>query len=145
MHSALAKVVVIRPIPGDLHPAKGQYGLFASRKISPRSHILDYVGEVHCDDRPDSDYDLSLHRTQDGISVGIDASQMGNEGRFINDYRGIKAKPNAVFVDYRHASGETRMSVWSGSEAIKKGDEILVSYGKLWWSARRPESEEKTV
>ncbi len=61
---------------------------------------------------------------------------MGNEARFINDYRGIKSKPNALFKEGRKANGELRMSVWSDSEGIKKGEEILVSYGKSWWRAR---------
>jgi len=129
--------VVVRPVRDQAHPANGQHGLFAAKKIPARSHILNYLGEVHCDDRPDSDYDLSLHRTQDGISVGIDASKMGNEARFINDYRGIRPRPNAIFEERRAATGELCMSVWSGSEPIRKGDEILVSYGKSWWSARR--------
>lgn len=62
---------------------------------------------------------------------------MGNEARFINDYRGIANKPNALFKEIRTASGEMRMSVWSGSETIPKGKEILVSYGKSWWRARQ--------
>jgi hypothetical protein len=60
----------------------------------------------------------------------------GNEARFINDYRGIKARPNAMFGDRRTVTGELRMSVWSSSEGVKKGEEILVSYGKAWWRAR---------
>ncbi|OBZ79037.1 DnaJ 1, mitochondrial [Grifola frondosa] len=128
--------IAVRAILEPSHPAKGQYGLFATKKISPRTHILDYTGEVHCDDRPNSDYDLSLYRSLDGVSVGVDACRMGNEARFINDFRGIKPKPNAVFEERRSANGELRMSVWSGSEIIKKGDEILVSYGKSWWRAR---------
>ncbi|KAI0067748.1 hypothetical protein BV25DRAFT_1819171 [Artomyces pyxidatus] len=118
------------------HPAYGQHGLFASMKIPSRTHILDYIGEVHCDDRPNSDYDISLHRFQDGTSVGVDASRMGNEARFVNDYRGIRLKPNAEFLDRRTYRGELRMSVWSLAEPIKKGDEIVVSYGKAWWQAR---------
>lgn len=62
---------------------------------------------------------------------------MGNEARFINDYRGISSKPNAVFEDVRIPSGELRMIVCSASQPIKKGDEILVSYGKAWWLARK--------
>ena len=122
-------LVTIRPIKDPNHPAFGQCGLFAAKKIPPKTHILDYLGEVHCDDRPNSDYDLSLYRTQD-VSVGVDASQMGNEGRFINDFRGVKAKPNAVFEERRSSTGELCMSVWSGAEPIKKSEEILVSYGK---------------
>ena len=29
------------------------------------------------------------------------------------------------------------MSIWTDGEEIKKGDEILVSYGKAWWRARQ--------
>lgn len=100
-------------------------------------------GEIHCDDRPDSDYDLSLHRFQDGISVGIDASRMGNEARFINDYRGVANKPNALFIDGRTTSAELRMGVWSSGEGIKKGEEILLSYGKTWWRARTQSQHER--
>jgi hypothetical protein len=48
----------------------------------------------------------------------------------------VREKPNAIFADGRTASGELRMSVWSAGQTIKKGDEILVSYGKGWWRAR---------
>ncbi|KAI0932555.1 hypothetical protein AcW1_000355 [Taiwanofungus camphoratus] len=128
--------VIIRRISEATHPANEQYGLFAAKKISPRTHILDYLGEVHCEDRLDSDYDLSLYRSQDGVNVGIDARRMGNEARFINDFRGVGVKPNAVFEERRTATGELRMGVWSGGDWIKKGDEVLVSYGKMWWHVR---------
>lgn len=134
--SSAPPLVTIKHIVVDGHPAKGQRGLFAIRKIPPHTHIIDYVGEVHCDDRPHSDYDLSLYRTQDGISVGVDASRMGNEARFINDYRGVAAKPNAIFEEYRNPAGELHMAVWSGKDEIRKGQEILVSYGKGFWQAR---------
>jgi hypothetical protein len=61
---------------------------------------------------------------------------MGNEARFVNDYRGIRSKPNAVFVESRTSQGELRMSIWSSKDPIQKGDEILVSYGKNWWRSR---------
>lgn len=106
----------------------GQFGLFAAKRIPPRTYLLDYLGEVHCDDRSSSDYDLSLYRAPDGsVSVGIDASAVGNEGRFVNDYRGIHEKPNAQFVERCCDNGELRMGIWTGSEAIKKNEEILVS------------------
>ncbi|KAI0702446.1 hypothetical protein BC835DRAFT_1500853 [Cytidiella melzeri] len=131
--------VVIMQIQQDDHPAKGQLGLFAAKKIPPRSYIIDYAGEVHCDDRPDSDYDLSLLRSQDGHNVGVDASKMGNESRFINDYRGVAERPNVQFRESLNETGELCMSIWSGNEAIKKGDELVVSYGKGFWKARRSE------
>ncbi|KAI0670180.1 SET domain protein [Trametes maxima] len=133
---AAKPAVTIHLISELSHPARGQRGLVAIKKIPPHTLIIDYIGEVHCDDRPDSDYDLSLYRTLDHISVGLDAQRVGNEARFINDYRGVKPKPNANFQERRTDCGELRMSVWSGNDAIKKGDEILVSYGKSWWHAR---------
>ncbi|TFK76818.1 hypothetical protein BDN72DRAFT_829985 [Pluteus cervinus] len=129
--------VAIRSISDTSHPAHGQYGLFATRKIPPHTRVIVYIGEIHCEDRPESDYDLSLYRSQDGVNVGVDASKMGNEARFINDYRGICAHPNAKFVDERNGeTGRLEMGVWSGHQGIKKGEEILVSYGKGWWNAR---------
>ena len=128
---------VIRPIMDRSHPAHGQHGLFAARKIPPRTLIVEYIGEVHSDERPTSDYDISLYRfAENGESIGVDASSMGNEARFVNDYRGIRPKPNAEFADRRTTGGDLRIGIWSLSEGMRKGDEIVVSYGKGWWTAR---------
>ena len=128
---------VIRPITDRSHPAYGQHGLFAARKIYPRTLIVDYIGEVHSDERPTSDYDVSLYRfAGNGVSIGVDASSMGNEARFVNDYRGIRSKPNAEFAEQRTTGGDLRIGIWSLTEGIRKGDEIVVSYGKGWWTAR---------
>ncbi|KIP11455.1 hypothetical protein PHLGIDRAFT_475381 [Phlebiopsis gigantea 11061_1 CR5-6] len=140
--SSTAPPVSIKQVTTDNHPAKGQRGLFATRKIPPRTHIIDYVGEVHCDERPNSDYDLSLYRSPEGVSVGVDASRVGNEARFINDYRGVALKPNALFEERRNAAGELCMAVWSGKEEVRKGQEILVSYGKGFWQARSSSTAE---
>jgi hypothetical protein len=133
-------LVRIRRIDEAGHPAKGQSGLFAAKKVPPNTFILFYLGEVHADAREASDYDLSLFRTQEGISIGVDAQKMGNEARFINDYRGVAAKPNAIFKEMRTEAGELHMSIWSATTEIKKGEEILVSYGKRWWNARTENS-----
>jgi SET domain-containing protein len=114
----------------------GQYGLFATKKIPPNTFILFYLGEVHADARETSDYDLSLFRGQGDISIGVDAQKMGNEARFVNDYRGVATKPNAIFKDARTEDGELRMGIWSATTEIKKGEEILLSYGRRWWKAR---------
>jgi len=138
--------VAIEVISSSSHPANGQRGLFAMRKIPPKTHILDYLGEVHADDRDVSDYDLSLLRLstseatslgvcEGAVSIGLDAQDMGNEARFINDYRGVAESPNVEFKDHI-VEGELRMGVFSGPKGIGKGKEILVSYGKGWWKAR---------
>ena len=103
---------------------------------TPESVPIVELGEVHCEDRPKSDYDLSLCRLGDATSVGIDASKKGNQARFVNDYRGIADKPNVAFSERRNEHGELRMSLYSGNQDIKKGSELLVSYGKSWWQHR---------
>lgn len=139
--------VKITPIAGTTHPANGQYGLFATQNIPPGSFILSYLGYVHngTDTDESSDYDLSLDRE---LGIGVDASKMGNEARFINDYRGVSSGPNAEFrdayIDLGRGKVEKRVGVYalragkSGkhSRGITKGQEILVSYGKGFWSER---------
>lgn len=140
--------VSIEEISSASHPANGQLGLFSTKKIPPNTLILDYFGEVHDDDRDDSDYDLALLRLSSSeaaslglgnepISLGVDSQHMGNEARFINDYRGVAESPNAEFKDHMvEVDGELRMGVFSGPKGVGKGKEILVSYGKGWWKAR---------
>ena len=135
----------IRLIEDVAHPACGQNGLFAIRKLSPGAHIVDYMGYYHLplpfDTDEESDYDLSLRHG--ALHLAIDAARMGNEARMINDYRGIAADANACFDSYVNPkSGEIRMGVFvkrqgvNGGKGIKKGEEILLSYGKGFWSHR---------
>jgi hypothetical protein len=96
------------------------------------------------DPHASSNYDLSLDRT---LSLAIDAATSGNEARFINDYRGIAERPNAEFREvWNEARRERGMGVWvsgvgkSGKfKGVRKGEEIVVSYGRGFWGARRGE------
>lgn len=146
--------VKITKITSESHPANNQYGLYASQNLLPDSFILPYLGYVHDRTNTDetSDYDLSLDRE---LGVGVDASKMGNEARFINDYRGVAGAPNAefrdIFVDLGNGKVEKRMGVFvlsagkSGkrSKGIPKGHEILVSYGKGFWMERQKSQESR--
>ncbi|KAI1208588.1 uncharacterized protein F4807DRAFT_430227 [Annulohypoxylon truncatum] len=155
--SVLARIV---PIADPTHPADGQSGLFAARQLPPGSLILPYYGVVHssllphCRAHEKSDYDLWLDR--DG-ALAVDAEKAGNEARFVNDYRGISARPNSEFKEcWDSRRGERCMAVFvlpagknAGKNAgkkvgagIGKGEEILVSYGKGFWSKRRDEHQD---
>jgi len=151
--------VVVKNISTPGHPANGQLGLFAKRKIQGGEMIIPYLGVIHHtlilvhsevkeEDEDESDYDLSLLRLSHAdprnpfpghhISIGIDAAIMGNAGRFVNDFRGIGMAPNAEFKLGRGEGGELRMEIWAlKGKGIGKGDEVLVSYGKSWWGARK--------
>jgi hypothetical protein len=152
---APCQIVRIKPISNPSHPANGQCGLFATQNLLPSTFIIAYLGYVHdsADTDPTSDYDLTLNAE---LGIAVDASRMGNETRFINDYRGVSdTGPNAEFrdvlVDLGNGVLERRTGVFvlsagkvkSGKRAkgIAKGEEILVSYGKGFWQGRKKESE----
>lgn len=130
------------------HPAYDQHALCSTQHLLPDTLILPYLGYVHDsnDSDPKSDYDLSLERE---LSVGVDASRMGNEARYVNDYRRIAASANAefrdIYVDIGDGKVEKRVGVFvlsagkSGKRAkgIARGQEILVSYGKGFWTERQ--------
>lgn len=144
--------VKITPVSDATHPAHGQHALFANQPLPPDSFILPYLGYTHDQTDTDeaSDYDLSLDRE---LGIGVDASSMGNEARFINDYRGVATAPNAEFrdmyVDIGNNKAEKRVGVFvlsagkSGKRAkgISRGQEILVSYGKGFWTERQTAEE----
>ncbi|KAI0477182.1 hypothetical protein GGR56DRAFT_393242 [Xylariaceae sp. FL0804] len=148
-------LVRIAAIDSPSHPAKGQFGLLASRQLPPGSLILPYYGVVHSSLPPHasthgsthekSDYDLWLDRD---AGLALDAEKAGNEARFINDYRGIAERPNAEFREcWDTRTRERCMAVFvlpagknAGKKAtsgIAKGEEVLVSYGKGFWGKRR--------
>ncbi|KAK4055003.1 hypothetical protein OIO90_003344 [Microbotryomycetes sp. JL221] len=146
-----------------------------SKKLEPRTWIRDYIGIVHTDvhdQDPTSDYDLTLERRtlpakndlasssyghaggegkqndrQGEYSVvAIDATKAGNEARFVNDYRGVAEKPNAVFELREWHDRKTgqvvgrRMAIWAGPKGVDRGAEICVSYGKGFWQQRKSET-----
>ncbi|KAJ3570157.1 hypothetical protein NPX13_g5824 [Xylaria arbuscula] len=131
-------------------------GLFAARQLEPGTLILPYYGIVHSSLPPHSlnhdksDYDLWLNRE---ANVAVDADKAGNEARFVNDYRGVRERPNAEFkLCWDARSGQQCMAVFvlpsgknastkAGTLGIAKGAEILVSYGKGFWSKRKEEDE----
>ncbi|KAH9827581.1 SET (Su(var)3-9, Enhancer-of-zeste, Trithorax) domain [Teratosphaeria destructans] len=153
---AFRDVVEIKFISDDKHPAKGQRGLFAAKHLEPDSFLCLYLGHVHTnamsDSDPKSDYDLNL----DGeLGLSIDAGRSGNEARCCNDYRGITERPNAEFRDCfvqvpcsKRSSGwkwERRVGIFVLSagnagkrkKGIAAGQEVLISYGKGFWEARK--------
>ncbi|KAI5815046.1 hypothetical protein BZA77DRAFT_317403 [Pyronema omphalodes] len=128
-------LVKIKPISSSTHPANGQAGLFALRTLPARSWVIDYIGFYHTleESDPTSDYDISLDRE---AGVAVDAAKGGNEARFVNDYRGVSERANVEFEN-RRVGGQMRIAVMVGPKDIKKGEELLVSYGKGFWDGRK--------
>jgi nuclear pore complex protein Nup98-Nup96 len=151
-------LVRIQIIEDEQHPARGQRGLFAARDLKPGSFVVAYLGRVH-DGGPrgtdaESDYDLWLDRDK---GLAVDAARAGNEARFVNDYRGVRPRPNAQFgTAWSERWGQLCVGFWvmpaaassskkggkgKKAEGIRKGDEILVSYGKGFWEKRQAQEE----
>ena len=125
--------VVIKKVIDAAHPAFGQNCLVSKRSVPVCFHLIDYVGVLHTSSAVSqtSDYVLALTPT-----LSIDAERIGNEARFINDYRGVASKPNADFRLYvQSTSRQLRMGVFA-IRPISRNEEICVSYGKSFWKAR---------
>jgi len=87
------------------------------------------IGNEH--DTSTSSYLLNIFTDEEvGAYIDIDASQCGNEARFVNDFHGTGADgPNAQFWPYfDSATGEKRMSVKT-TAPVPAGHEVLVDYG----------------
>lgn len=144
--------VQISQVVPATHPAYPDSGLYATKHLPPSSLIIPYIGHIHLntpeDTDPSSSYDISLDR-EIGAGISIDAASAGNEARFVNDYRGVAERPNAEFKDLWVRVGEKQWERWLGvfvlgagkaglrKAGIRRGEEILVSYGKGFWVERR--------
>ena len=142
MLSELMPGVSIRPVPPD-HPCYGTgfaRGLFATKTFQPYHTIGTYAGVIGDAEgtgtqkaqRPqEGQFAIDLDIAQSmgsAIKIEIDAKYVGNETRFINDYRGIALRPNVEFCTKACA----RKGLWVDVKAavdIYDGDEILVDYG----------------
>ena len=73
--------------------------------------------------------------------------------RFINDFRGVASRPNVELVSRQEKTSDSRrtgkaareetnvtptpaMEVWTASSGIEAGVELLLSYGKGFWTHR---------
>jgi hypothetical protein len=126
----IAKKVQITKVPRE-HPAFPSFGLYAIQNIPKNTLILDYKGIVKPKELESKTSDYILHF--DGI-YSIDAELAGNEGRFVNDFRGTGKKPNVKFELYRYQH-KVHMGIFSKTN-ISKGQELLVTYGKGFWKER---------
>lgn len=140
----LSNKVYFKRISDPNHPACGEFGLFCANDAKPGSWLLDYVGHVSLGENQDkkSDYvsDFGLKS-----ELALDANTYGNESRMINDFRNTGRYPNVEFNLRRDKHGELRQGVYVkstkdarqvGFDGIKKGEEILISYGKSYWRSR---------
>ncbi|KAK9679433.1 hypothetical protein K7432_016270 [Basidiobolus ranarum] len=118
------------------HPVLNSYGLFACTTLRPGALLLDYIAEVLPDNVTDPESDYTLHLLD---CLNLDACKAGNQGRFVNDFRQIRTQeqgPNVAWDLYRcETSGQVRMGC-KILKRIEKDEELLCTYGKLFWKSR---------
>ena len=118
------------------HPARGQFGLFAAHNLACGAWVIDYVGAVALGENEDkkSDYVCDFGEQSE---LALDAKSVGNEGRFVNDYRNTGHLPNVEFRLRRDRRGELRQGIFVCSkQGVRQGEELLISYGKSYWRPR---------
>ncbi|KAJ3274249.1 hypothetical protein HDV01_003322 [Terramyces sp. JEL0728] len=130
--SGPCKLVKITQIADESHPAYPAFGLFSTSAIPPKTLILNYIGVVRAGDEASQTSDYILHFDGD---YSVDAEFAGNEGRYVNDFRGISDKPNVKFQLHKNKRGRVNMGIWSIAK-IPKGKELTVTYGKGFWQQR---------
>ena len=125
--------VTPRRIDDPRHPCHGAFGLFAKRAWQPFEVVGEYVGRVRPPD-VEGHYVLALESDVPHLeSLSIDAASMGNELRFVNDFRGVGHEPNVTFQSCTIASRPAQVLVVT--KPVPTGGEFLTDYGVDYWKA----------
>ena len=117
--------------------------MFAAVDLPAGSRIIDYVGAVclGANEDRESDYVCDFGENSE---FALDSRHVGNEARFINDYRNTGRHANVEFRLRRDSRGEMRQGVFVNSKhGIHKGSELLISckpvlharHNSVAWSA----------
>nr|NGX50825.1 hypothetical protein [Chlamydiota bacterium] len=116
-----------------INPVVG-YGVFAKEAIPPYSTLNHYTGLLMVDDDIKEEHDSTFSFT-DYKTFSIDALKYGNWCRFMNHCAEREANNNAIPWEYYHEDGP-KIVFTSGSRGIKKGEQILYSYGDDYWKEK---------
>ncbi len=117
-----------------INPVVG-YGVFAKENIPPYSTLVQYTGLLMLDDEINVDHDSTFSFT-DYKTYSIDAAKHGNWARFMNHCVEGQPKNNAIPWEHYTEKGP-RIVFTSGPRGIKKGEQILYSYGDDYWTEKK--------
>lgn len=136
----------------ETHPAAedcdGARGLFASMRFEAQQTIGHYTGLVK--ERVENDASQFLFPlSDDGEGWDVDASEYGNELRFINDYRAVAGQPNAVFEVCCDPRTRMRVVKVMALRAIARHSEVVIDYEThfrgLWVEAYLKKAEQRLI
>jgi len=104
------------------------YGVFAKEDIPPYAILNQYTGVIRKDTKQDDAND-SVFAISCLDHFSIDGKEQGNWTRFMNH---SCENPNVAVWEYFRPDGP-RIVFTAGSKGIKKGEELLYSYGEDYW------------
>lgn len=107
------------------------YGVFAKVDIPPKSMLNTYGGILKPDKLIDPDND-STFMFSDFPAFSIDAAQAGNWTRFMNHSAEGSKQTNVIAWEH-YSNWGPRIMFTAGSRGIKKGTQLLYSYGEDYW------------
>jgi hypothetical protein len=111
------------------------YGVFANVDIPPYSTLCHYVGKVILTKNLKAEHD-STFSFNHFEKYSIDAMKKGNWARFMN-HSDLNAPSNNVLVWEYYAKDFPYIVFTSGHKRIKKGTQLLYSYGEEYWKDRK--------
>jgi len=111
------------------------YGVFAKENIPPYSTLIHYTGILMLDTEINPKHDSTFAFT-DYKNYSIDGANYGNWARFMNHCPEREKGNNAIPWEYYMEKGP-RIVFTSGSRGIKKGEQILYSYGDDYWAEKK--------
>ncbi len=101
-----------------------QYGLFAIDEFKQYDVLGQYTGEL-------KNPNIGGKYVAESIKCCIDADKIGNEFRFINDYRNITYEPN-VILKRVYIDKKPRVLIVVKKD-IEVNEQILTDYGEGYW------------
>ncbi|KAI5121113.1 hypothetical protein M0805_002786 [Coniferiporia weirii] len=109
-------------------------GLFVTEEVNEGDFIAEYVGEIILEPTVESRDFVNVHRGRNYLFalnnvLSIDASNIGNETRFINHAKGKKANCIALC---RLVNGEHRIGIFA-TKNLKAETELLLNYGRSFF------------
>ena len=117
--------IEVKTLP-DGHPLSGELGLFAARHFQQFDIVGEYCGEVI--EEGGGRYAAYLEDKNKKYALGVDASQEGNELRFINHYDNIAEAANVVMKIAYVEELPRIMAVCL--KDVNVGEEFLFQYSK---------------
>ncbi len=110
------------------------FGVFALENIPPYSSLIHYAGIIRPERSIGANNDSTFAFTK-FKPFSIDAMHYGNWARFIN--HGEEGRPGTNVIAWEiYLPDAPRIVFTAGAKGIKKGEQLLYSYGKEYWQEK---------